>query len=206
MLKVGLTGGIATGKSHALSVFESLGCHIIDADQISRQVVQPGQPAFNDLINEFGPAALGAEGQLDRVHIANIVFNDDEKRQRLNAIVHPRVMEEIARQHRAYEQNDPHGIVIIDGALIIEIGAHTTFDVLIVIYCDERQQLNRLMNRDQLSEEAALSRIRAQMPAAEKKKYADFVIDTSGTFEETRQQVEQIYQALRAKASPVVET
>ncbi|MCS6805649.1 MAG: dephospho-CoA kinase [Acidobacteriota bacterium] len=201
MLKVGLTGGIATGKSHVLSLFKALGCHVIDADQIARQVVAPGQPALNELVNEFGPQILDATGHLDRAYLANLVFQDEQKREQLNAIVHPRVIQEIARQYSAYEQSDPNGIVIVDGALIIETGLHTTFDVLIVTDCDPQQQLNRLVARDRLSEEAALNRIRAQMPAAEKKKHADFVIDTSGSFENTRRQVEQVYQALRAKAS-----
>lgn len=201
MLKVGLTGGIATGKSHVLSVFQALGCHVIDADLIARQVVAPGQPALSELVTEFGPQVLDATGHLDRFYLANLVFQDEQKRARLNAIVHPRVIQEIARQYSAYEQSDPDGIVIVDGALIIETGLHTTFDVLIVTDCDPQQQLNRLIARDQLSAEAALSRIRAQMPAAEKKKYADFVIDTSGSFEHTRQQVEHIYRQLQAKAS-----
>lgn len=201
MLKVGLTGGIATGKSYVVSVLRELGCEVLDADLAAREVVEPGQPAFDEIVAHFGGEILGQDGKLDRVKLGAIVFADAGQREKLNAIVHPRIFElqqgwlaEIARR-------DPQAIAIVDAALMIETGSYRRFDKLIVVYCDPEIQLGRLMFRNRLSCDEALARISAQMPSAEKLKYADFTINTSLGLEDTRRQVEVLYPQLRSLSS-----
>lgn len=197
ILKVGLTGGIATGKTHVGSVFRRLGCWVIDADEVARTVVEPGQPAYQEIEQEFGAEVISPKGTLDRARLGTLIFSDPQKRLRLNAIVHPRVMAEIQRRLGELEASGAGGIVIVDGALIIEAGVQAFFDKLIVVYCDREQQVRRLRQRDGLSRQEALQRIQSQMSTQEKRKYADFEIDTSGTFEQTEQQVVNIYRQLR---------
>jgi len=199
-LKVGLTGGIATGKSHVLSIFRRLGCQVIDADEVARAVVEPCQPAYHDIKREFGPEVLEETGAIDRARLGNMIFQDPQKRLRLNAIVHPRVMEEIGRRVAAYERSDPGGIVVVDGALIVEAGVQSFFEKLIVVYCDPEEQVRRLRGRDGLSRDEALRRIQSQMSTQEKRDYADFEVETSGRVAQTQRQVEWIYGTLRAQA------
>lgn len=197
MLKVGLTGGIATGKSFVLSVLRELGCEVIDADAVAHQVMEPGQPAFEEIVNHFGEEVLGPHGKIDRAKLGAIVFTDRGQRERLNSIVHPRVYEAQARWFAELERRDPHSIAAVDAALMIETGSYRRFDALIVVYCDPDSQLERLMARNNLTREEAIARISAQMPAAEKLKYADYQIDTSNGFEDTRLKVESLYLKLR---------
>lgn len=197
MLKVGLTGGIATGKSYVVSVLRELGCEVIDADQVARQVVEAGQPAFEDIVREFGPTVLTPEGTLDRPKLGAIIFADADRRQRLNAIVHPRVFEAQAKWFAEVEARDPQAIAVVDAALMIETGSYRRFDTLVVVHCDPRLQLERLMARNGLSREDAEARIAAQMPSAEKLAFANHAIDTTGGFEPTRQQVEALHATLR---------
>jgi dephospho-CoA kinase len=197
MLKVGLTGSIAVGKSHVLDVLKELGCHVIDADQIARDVVAPGTPGLNSVSEEFGPDVLNDDGVLDRKRLGEIVFGDEDKRKKLNSILHPIIIAAQDEMIRELEAKDPNGIVIIDAALMIESGGYKRLDKLIVVYCEPEIQLQRLMKRDGLSREAALSRIASQMAQQEKIKYADFLIDTSGDFAGTRAQVEALFDQLR---------
>jgi dephospho-CoA kinase len=197
MLKVGLTGSIAVGKSYVLSVFRELGCHTVDADEVAREVIQPCRPAYHDIVREFGQGVLLSDGSINRMALGELVFNDSHKRHRLNAIVHPRIMEEINETISRTREVEPQGTVIVDAALIIEAGLQKSFDKLIVVLCTPQTQIERLMHRDHLSREMAQKRIEAQMSSEEKRAYADFEIDTSGSFKHTRQQVEQVYQALR---------
>ncbi len=201
MLKVGLTGGIATGKSYVVSVLRELGCEVLDADSTAREVVEPGQPAFNEIVSHFGDEILGQDGKLDRAKLGAIVFADVGKREKLNAIVHPRVFELQARWLAEVAERDPQAIAIVDAALMIETGSYRHFDKLIVVYCDPEIQSQRLMFRNRLSRDEALARISAQMPSAEKLKYADFTINTSLGLEDTRQQVEALYPRLCARSS-----
>ncbi len=200
MLRVGLTGGIAVGKSYVSALLRELGCHVFDADDIARAVVQPGMPALNDIVAAFGPDVLAADGTLDRAKLGRLVFADAEARSRLNAIVHPRVHAEQDRLLREVEARDPHGIAVVDAALLIESGGYRRFDVVVVVWCRPEIQLARLMARNGLSREEASQRIAAQMPSEEKRRYADFEIDTSEGFEPTRQQVLALHTALRARA------
>ena len=197
MLKVGLTGSIAVGKSHVLRMFADLGCHIIDADLIARDVVAPNTAGLKSVVANFGDV-LKIDGTLDRAKLGQIVFADETKRKKLNSLLHPLIIAAQDEQIRGFEAEDPRGIVIIDAALMIESGGYQRLDKLVVVYCDPEIQLRRLMKRDQLSREAAEARINAQMPQEEKKKYADFVIDTSGSFDETREQVGAVFAQLRA--------
>ncbi len=202
MLRVGLTGGIAVGKSFVSSVLAELGCHVFDADQIARAVVQPGTPALAEIVATFGSSVLAPDGTLDRAKLGELVFADAEARARLNAIVHPRVHAEQDRLLREVAARDPSGIAVVDAALLIESGGYRRFDVVVVVWCRFDIQVARLMARNALSREAAERRIAAQMSSDEKRRYADFEIDTSDGFQATRQQVIALHAELRARAQP----
>lgn len=196
MLRVGLTGSIAVGKSFVGSVFTELGCHVLDADQTAREVVMPGTPGLNALVREFGDGILNADGTLDRKALGALVFADEQKRQRLNQILHPFI---IARQDEIlneWEREDPRGIGIVDAALMIESGGYRRFDKLIVVHCRPEVQLERLMLRDNLSLDEAQRRIASQMPQEEKQKFADYLIDTSDGFDLARSRTIEVHNQL----------
>ena len=197
MLKVGLTGSIAVGKSFVLEVFRELGCAVLDADKTAREVVEPGLPAFDEIVQTFGNEVVAADGSLDRPKLGAIVFNDAAKRELLNSIVHPRVIEAQDRWLQAAEKDQPHGIAVVDAALMIESGGYKRFDKLIVVWCEPAVQLERLIRRNSLDEAEAKKRIAAQMSQEEKKGFADFLIDTSTEREETRQQTVEIFNRLK---------
>ncbi|MBP6820650.1 MAG: dephospho-CoA kinase [Acidobacteria bacterium] len=197
MLKVGLTGGIATGKSFVLGVLHELGCEVMDADQTAREVVEPGQPAFKEIVANFGNEIVGEDGKLDRPKLGAIIFNDAAQREKLNSIVHPKVFEAQAGWLAEIESRNPQAVVIIDAALMIETGSYQRFDKLIVVYCEPKIQLERLMARNNLTLDEAAARISSQMPSSEKLKFANFTINTSFGFEDTRSQVEMLYEQLR---------
>ena len=197
MLKVGLTGSIAVGKSHVCEVFRELGCHVLDADQTAREVVKPGTKGLSRIVEAFGNGVLLASGELDRKKLGAMVFADTDKRERLNAIVHPLVIEAQDEWIRGVEARDPNGIAMIDAALMIESGGYKRFDKLVVVWCEPDIQLQRLMKRDGLSKEDAEARIRAQMPQEEKKRFADHLIDTSAGFDATREQVKKVFAELK---------
>ncbi len=197
MLRVGLTGSIAVGKSFVTSVFAELGCRVLDADQTAREVVMPGAAGLEAVVQSFGRDVLATDGTLDRARMASIVFADEEKRLRLNHILHPFI---IARQDeilRGWEREDPNGIAIVDAALMIESGGYKRFDKLIVVHCRPEVQLERLMLRDKLTLAEAQRRIASQMPQEEKQQYADYLIDTSDGFEPTRERTAEVYKELR---------
>lgn len=197
MLKLGLTGSIAVGKSFVCDVFRELGCHVLDADQTARDVVRPGTEGLRRLVEEFGDSVLKANGELDRAKLGSIVFANEEKRAILNSIVHPLVFIEQDRWLAEREAADPDGIAIVDAALLIESGGYKRFLKLIVVWCEPAIQLKRLMLRDNLTENEARRRIAAQMPQDEKKSYADHLIDTSKGFEDTRLQTAGVFERLR---------
>lgn len=201
MLKVGLTGSIAVGKSFVCDVFRELGCYVLDADQVARDVVAPGTRGLKAVIREFGEAMLAADGSLDRSKLASIIFADEEKRLLLNSIIHPLVFESQNAWLAAREAEDPGGIAIVDAALMIESGGYKRYDQLIVVWCEPTIQLERLMSRNALPEAEAKKRIAAQMPQTEKKRYAKFLIDTSNGFEDTRRQVREVYEKLKSTAN-----
>ena len=203
MLKVGLTGGIATGKSHVLSILKELGCEVIDADVLAHAAIAPGEPAYSDIVTTFGKGILDRDGRIDRARLGQIVFADSDARARLNAIVHPRVFESQKRwfDELTQQRSDSASVIaVVDAALLIETGSYQRYDFVVVVHCLPEIQLKRLMARSKLSRDEALARIQSQMSSAEKLKYADFDIDTSGTFEETRRQVEELYTKLKNKS------
>jgi dephospho-CoA kinase len=196
MLHAGLTGNIASGKSHAVSVFAELGAHIVDADVIARRLLNTETDTKLKVVNAFGPEILNAEGQINRKSLANIIFHDSAKRQLLNSLVHPDVRTVVLGQIVELEKQGTPGIIIVDAALLVESGFYRMYDKLIVVACDPAVQLARLISRDGISVEEARARIAAQLPAAEKVKLADYVIETSGTFKQTRGQIEEVYRKL----------
>ena len=200
MLKVGLTGSIAVGKSFVVSVLRDLGCVTFDADIIAHSVMEPHQAAYADIVKEFGAGVLAQDQTIDRAKLGAIVFADAKLRQRLNEIVHPRVFEEQNARLAEAELASPSGIAILDAALMIESGGYKRFDKLIVVFCDRETQVERLMKRNQISREDGERRIAAQMSSDEKRKYADYEIDTTGTMEETRERVKEVYNELVARS------
>lgn len=205
MLRVGLTGSIAVGKSYVAELLKGLGCHVTDADEVARRVVEPGTEGLRAVVEAFGEAVLREDGTLDRARLGAVVFGDEEKRLRLNAILHPLIHAEQDAQLRRWESADPRGVGVVDAALLIESGGYKRFDKVVVIYCRPEAQLERLMLRNQLSREEAERRINSQMPQEEKLRYADFAIDTSGDFEDTRRQTEEVYRRLKALAEGATE-
>src|SRR5256885_3246127 len=186
MLKVGLTGSIAVGKSYVLSVLSELGCATFDADKIAHLVMEQGRPAYGDILREFGEPVLAEDRSIDRQKLGAIVFVDGARRKRLNEIVHPRVFEEQNRLLAEVEARDANAIAVIDAALMIESGGYKRFDKLIVVYCDRETQIERLMRRNQVTRDDAERRVAAQMSSDEKREYADYEIDNSDGYDETR--------------------
>lgn len=192
---VGLTGGIASGKSTVTKQLKKLNIPVVDADVIAREVVQPKSKGLNALVKTFGQDILTAKGELDRKALGEIVFNDEAKRNRLNSILHPLIRERILEVKAEYEA-EGHPVIVLDIPLLFETDYEKHCDEIMVVSVPREIQIDRLMKRDQSSKEEALSRINAQMPLAEKVAKADTVIDNSGTLEETNQQVITWHQQL----------
>ena len=197
-LLVGLTGGIATGKSTVSTMFGHLSAKVVDADLLAREVVMPGQPALAEIVSEFGAGVLQPDGHLDRRKLGAIVFSDPERRKRLEQITHPAIYTRQQRVLSVYEEEAFEGVVLWDAAVLIESGGHKRMDKLVVVLTDPETELARLKARDGMDEEEARGRIAAQMPVADKAKLADYVIDNSGTRAETERQVREVYGKLVA--------
>ncbi|MFP4597680.1 MAG: dephospho-CoA kinase [Persicimonas sp.] len=189
---VGLTGGIASGKSTVAAMLEDLGTPVIDADQIAREVVEPGEPALEEIREAFGEEVIDEDGALDRPALGEVVFGDANARKRLEAITHPRIGQRMMERANELREAD-HRWVVYDAALIVENGMHRWLDSLIVVAADPEVQLDRLLARDDISAEQAQSRIDSQMPLEDKITVADYVVDNNGTLEDTRRQVEDIH-------------
>jgi len=196
MLRVGLTGGIATGKTTVAAILRELGCRMLDADKIAHRLIEPGAAAYEDVVSEFGRGILTSDGRVDRQKLGAIVFADPARLARLNGIVHPRVLDAQDRELDAIERAEPRAIAVVEAALLIEAGYAPKLDCLVVTWCTPEQQLARLMRQDAaggagrgLTLEQARQRIAAQMPIEEKRRMADEVIDCSGSLEHTREQV-----------------
>ena len=195
-LLVGLTGGIATGKSTVTAMLASPSVRVVDADALAREVVEPGTPALAQIVAEFGREVLQAEGRLDRARLGEIVFPDPVKRKRLEAITHPAIRARFEKIMADLERAGWDGILIWDAALLVESGGNKKMDRLVVVTTDAATQLRRLMGRDGVSEEAARARTASQMPLAVKARYADYVVDNSGTPQQTEARVREVYRAL----------
>jgi dephospho-CoA kinase len=196
MLRVGLTGNIASGKSHATQVFAELGAHIIDADVIAHVLLTPGTSAYDGVVAAFGGQILNPDATINRRKLGEIIFQDEAKRAELNSLVHPEVRAEVLRRIGELEDSAQNGIIIIDAALMVESGFFRTFDRLIVVHCSPSLQLSRIVSRDGVTLAQARARMSAQMPVEEKIKHAHYTIETSGTFRQTRDQIESIYRDL----------
>ncbi|MEQ9618101.1 MAG: dephospho-CoA kinase [Deltaproteobacteria bacterium] len=196
---IGLTGNIACGKSTVARMLKGLGARVIDADEIARSVVEPGERAWGDIVEKFGEEVLNDDRTLNREKLGEIIFNDDAKRNLLNEITHPRIIGRIRELVKSYgRENAP--VVIIEAALIVEKGGmKDLIDKLIVVTSDEKSQMERLTARNGYSREEALSRIKAQMPLSDKVKHADYVIENSATLENLRIQVESLWERINAE-------
>ncbi len=200
MILVGLTGGVACGKSCVARLFQDCGAILIDADVLARAVVEPGKPAWKDIAQAFGKKVILPDKTLHRHALAKIVFGSKAKLNKLNAIVHPRVAREQARLAREIAEKEPEAVILYDAPVLIEAGAHKRMDKLIVVAADEQTQVKRLHNRNHLSRTEALRRIKSQMPLANKTKLADYVIDGTLSYEQTKHEVERIYAELKQLA------
>jgi dephospho-CoA kinase len=196
ILRVGLTGGIASGKTTVARMLAELGAFVLDGDALAHAVIEPGQPAYESVVARFGREILAADGRIDRARLGPIVFGDPRAREALNAIVHPAVLAAAERAIDDYTVKGHSPIAVFDAALLVETGAYRELDRLIVIRCSAEAQMHRLVARDGLAVGQAQARIEAQAPLAQKLAVADYVIDTDGTLRETRQQTEEVYAKL----------
>ncbi len=199
MVIVGLTGSIASGKSTVASFFKDCGAYVIDWDVLAREVVNPPLPAWQAIVEHFGPEVLQEDLTLDRQKLGEIVFQDPKRRELLNQIVHPEVFREDDRLTQEIQDRDPNAIIIKDAPLLIELGLRSTVDKVVVVYASESQQLERLLKKG-LTPQDAKARIASQIPVSEKVQSADFVIHNDGSLEETKRQVEEIFSILSSIA------
>lgn len=200
MLKVGLTGGYATGKSFVAKELERLGCFVIYADRLGHQVLERGGGAYAPTVQAFGPGVLAPDGSIDRKKLAAIVFPAPEALNTLSGFVHPAVFRLEEELLIGFERQNPAGIAVIEAAILIETGRYKLFDCLILTTCDEATQIRRGIERDGLTRQQVLSRMAQQMPLAEKKRFAHYVIETSGPNESTVRQVHDVYGELNRLA------
>jgi dephospho-CoA kinase len=196
----GLTGGVASGKSTVARMFEELGVKIIDADRIGHELLRAPHPAYQEVVRCFGKEILDSSGEVDRRRLGAAVFGDDAELRKLNAILHPRIIERVEEQAQQYHAEDPHAVILVDAALIYEAGIGGRFSRMIVAWCRPEQQIERLMQKAGLKREEAKRRIKAQIPAEEKRRRGDYVIDCSGDLQSTRTQVIALYPELKRLA------
>jgi dephospho-CoA kinase len=200
MLRAGLTGGLACGKSFVGETLASYGCLLVQADDLGHQVLAPGGEAYGEVVREFGREILSNTGEIDRRALAARVFGAPDRLARLNSLVHPPVVQRENDLIAEFAAHNPHGIAIVEAAILIETGSYKRFDRMILVTCTEEQQVERAMRRDGAVLADVRARISRQMPLAEKRKFADFVIDTSGEKEDTLRQTRAVYDALRRLA------
>jgi len=200
VLIAGLTGGIASGKSTVSAVLAEAGARVIDADGIAREAARKGTAAYADIVAHFGRGILLPDGEIDRRHLGEIVFNDPVEKQVLESLIHPWVREETARRLERIRRDEPNAVVILDVPLLFETGMHHGLAEVIVVVAPEAVQLARLMARDRLAPAEALTRIRSQMPIEQKIALATRVIDNSGSREHTRTQTLEVYRSLRLRS------
>ena len=204
MLLIGLTGGVATGKSTVARLFKECGAVVIDADVLARHVVQPGKPAWRDIVRLYGKQVLEADGTLNRPALAHIVFRDPRKLRTLSHIIHPRVAREQSRLTRDLARKDPNVIIVYDVPLLFEAGVDTRVDQIIVVVADRETQIARLQRRNHLTRAEALRRIRSQLPLVQKSKQADYVLEGTLPLPKLKRAVKQVYARLRLQESKAV--
>ena len=195
VLKIGLTGGIACGKSFVLNEFCQLGVHCIDADDVAHQVILPGEPAYREIVEHFGTGILGDDSAIDRTKLGAAVFGNEGQRQRLNRIVHPRIHQELDRRlvRLQHEASSEPALAMVDAALMVETGSYRKYDYVVIVSCRPEQQLERLLGRGGLTRPEAQARIDSQMPIEEKVRFADFVIDNSKDRGRTRDRTREVH-------------
>jgi dephospho-CoA kinase len=208
MLKVGLTGGIATGKSLVAGIFAELGAHIIDADRIGHELMAPGEPAYDEIIKRFGTEILNSDKTVNRTRLAELAF--DQRRPRiyeLNSLLHPGIIQRYEKRMEEIAAREPNAIVMLEAALLLEAGLRRRFDRIIVVSCKPQQRIERWEKRVQVDADAArrevTRRMMAQAPDEAKIQAADYVIDNSGSIEDTRKQVEKVFATLREQSNPM---
>ncbi|HEX9758951.1 MAG TPA: dephospho-CoA kinase [Nitrospiria bacterium] len=200
MILAGLTGGIASGKSVVSGLFRDRGAYIIDADRIAHEVISPSSPPWGKIVEAFGKEILLPDKSIDRKKLGRIVFDDPEKREELNAIVHPRVFAEEERQRKAIVDRDPQAVIIFDVPLLIETRSFELMDKVILVYVNRALQLKRLVERDNLTRDEAKKRVDSQIPLKEKRQYADYIIDGGEPIDQIRERVEEIFLELSGLA------
>lgn len=198
MLQIGLTGGLASGKSFVGHALAELGCHLIDADELGHQVLMPGAEAYDAVVNEFGEQILDDDRYIVRRKLSALVWNNPERLAKLNSLVHPPVIAREQQMISEFDKRDPAAIVVVESAILVETGSYRRFDRLIVVVCTVEQQVERAMKRGAYSKEEVLARLSRQLPLEEKVRVADYVIDTSGAKENTVEQVKTVYESLRS--------
>jgi dephospho-CoA kinase len=198
MLIVALTGGIATGKSIVAKTLQDLGCYVHHADQIAHQLMEPERPAWKKIVSRFGQEILNPDKTIDRKKLGTLIFADEKKRNFINQLIHPLVLEEKKKIIAKLEKDGHHEIFVSEAALTIESGFAEFFDKIIVVFCREEIQIKRLMERDNINREEALKKMASQMPSEEKLKSADYTIDSSGTVQGTVEQTERVFSSLRS--------
>ncbi len=201
---IGLTGGIGSGKSTVAKIFSELGANVIDADEIAREIVEPGKFIWKRIVSEFGKEMLNDDQTLNRGLLAKVVFEDQDKRAKLNSIMHPRIQEEIISRIDKYRSDNEARTVIVEAALLVERkGLLKLFDKLIVVSVDEKSRISRIKKRDNLSSEEILSRIRSQISDDQKAKLADFVVDNTESIERTELQVKKIWETIQTSTDKI---
>jgi dephospho-CoA kinase len=196
MLRVGLTGGLASGKSFVGRSLADLGCYLIRADELGHRVLEPEGEAYEAVVREFGTGILNPDRTIDRRRLAGLVFHDPARLEELNAVVHPPVRARTARLLEQYEADHPNGIAVVEAAILIETGSYRDYARLLLAVCGKEQQIERARARDGLTREEVLDRLSRQMPLEEKIQYADYVIETSGTKEITLARTRAVYESL----------
>jgi dephospho-CoA kinase len=198
MLRIGLTGGVATGKTIVGQELSRLGCRVLQADELGHAVLLKGGEAFESVVEAFGRDILSPDDEIDRHRLAGIVFQDETKLKLLNSLVHPAVFSREEAWMKQVEETDPRALAVVEAAILIETGSFRRFQKLVLAVCEEEQQIERAMARDGATREEVLARIRRQMPLTDKKKFADYVIDTSRSMDDTIEQVAHLYESLRS--------
>ena len=200
MVKVGLTGGIATGKSTVAKIVKSMGIPVIDTDRIAREVVEPGTEGHRKLVEAFGEGILNPDGTVNRALLGRMVFSDREKLKKLESILHPLITSKL-RQELSWLEGEGHPVVVIEVPLLFEKGLDRNMDYTVVVYAPLEEQLKRLIKRDGLSRDEAISRIKSQMPIEEKRSLADFVIDNTGDLKELERKTKEVFERILDEAS-----
>lgn len=196
MLIVALTGGIASGKSVVAGILEELGCYIHHADKAAHQLMEPGKPAWNEIVSHFGEKILNEDRTINRSRLGKIIFTDEKERHFLNELIHPLVLEKKKEAIKKIEEEGRHTIFISEAALTIEAGFSDFFDKVIVVYCKKEVQIGRIMKRDQINRAEAVKKLKSQMDPGKKLEYADYIINTSGPFKSTVEETERVYRSL----------